>query len=99
MYILLTAATLAEIKPTYSYLQEHGFKLDKHEVMPLITGIGSMMTAYALTRAIRSNKPGFILQAGIAGSFVPTITTPQVVAVKDEVTGDLGVQEGESFRD
>lgn len=99
MYILLTAATPFEIKPAVAYLEGQGFRTAGHEFSILITGIGSMMTAYSLTKAIYQRRPDYLLQAGIAGSFKPNLLPPEVVIVKEEVTGDLGAREERSFTD
>jgi futalosine hydrolase len=66
-------------------------------VQSLITGVGSIPTAWSLTRAVVKNRPDCIIQAGIAGSFNPG-NIGQVMAVKEEAFGDVGVQEKGSFQ-
>ncbi|HEY6900229.1 MAG TPA: futalosine hydrolase [Puia sp.] len=91
MHILLASATTFEIQPTIDYLGE------KSTVVPLITGIGSLATTWSLTAQIRQTRPDLIIQAGIAGCF--TGRRPgEVVAVREEIQGDLGVWEEERFK-
>jgi len=99
MYILLTAATAFEIDPIFDYLEKQEFRVGENEVGMQITGIGSMMTTYELTKAAIQLRPDYIIQAGIAGSFEASLAPPQVVLVKDEIMGDLGAAEKEGFAD
>jgi futalosine hydrolase len=99
MYILLTAATSLEIDPVFDYLEKQDFKIGDSEVGIQVTGIGSMMTTYELTKAAIQLKPDYIIQAGIAGSFDTSLAPAQVVLVKDEMMGDLGAVEKDGFAD
>jgi futalosine hydrolase len=97
MYIVLAAATSFEIQPTIDLLKNGSIPPGSLETDVLITGIGSLSTVYALMRQIGRRRPDIILQAGIAGCFTPgRIGT--VLAVKEEVLGDLGVKEGQEFK-
>ena len=64
MEILLAAATSFEIQPTIDYLNANSPSVS---VTPLITGVGSLATGYALTRQIGISRPAVVIQAGIAG--------------------------------
>lgn len=75
------------------------YKPGNHEIIPWITGIGSLMASHSLTQGVVKLKPDFIVQASIAGSFSPQLLPPQVVVIKDEILGDLGVQEEDDFKD
>lgn len=97
MYILLAAATSFEIQPTIDQLKEKVPPVKSQETEVLITGIGSLSTVYALMRQIGRRKPDIVIQAGIAGCFTPG-RIGEVLAVKEEVLGDLGVQEQQQFR-
>jgi futalosine hydrolase len=83
-----------EISPTIQYLSSN----QNLSVEVLITGVGLMTSTYALTKAVSLHQPGLIIQAGIAGSFSSQLALTQVVAVKAEVVGDLGVQTAEGFQ-
>jgi len=91
MYILLAAATSFEIQPTIHLLGT----IPGTEV--LLTGIGSIPTTWSLMRQIGRRRPDLIIQAGIAGSFIPG-QIGNVLAVKEELLGDVGVWEGEAFK-
>ena len=99
MHILLTAATNFEIQPAVNYLAERDCIIGNHTFEILITGIGSMSTAYWLTRAINKNRPDYMLQAGIAGSFSADYAPGSLVMISEEICGDLGVEEQDNFKD
>jgi futalosine hydrolase len=99
MYILLTAATDFEIQPAINFLAERDCLIGENEVDILITGIGSMSTAYWLTKAIDQRRPDYLIQAGVAGSFSDAYPPGSLVLVSEEVTGDLGVEEYDEFKD
>jgi futalosine hydrolase len=93
MYILLVAATSLEIQPT---IQLQGAN-NGHELGILLTGIGSIPTAWSLMRQIGRRRPDCIIQAGIAGCFAPG-HTGEVLAIKEEALGDTGVLENQEFK-
>jgi futalosine hydrolase len=99
MDILLTAATNFEIQPTINYLADRDCLIGSHRFEVLITGIGSMSTAYWLTKTIDKHRPDLLIQAGIGGSFSPDYPPGALVLVNEEVTGDLGVEENNEFKD
>jgi futalosine hydrolase len=95
MKIALVAATWQEIAPIQDYLSERLYLKNHHQFSLWVTGVGLVNTTYNLTKKIMLEKPDMAIQAGIAGSFQPLVYSPgDVVAVKEEVMGDLGVQEG-----
>lgn len=95
MYILLVAATSFEIQPA---IDQTGSPFrEGYETDTLITGIGSIPTVYSLMRQIGRRRPDIIIQAGIAGCFFPG-RIGEVLVIKEEVLGDLGVQEGGQFK-
>lgn len=99
MDILLTAATSFEIQPTINYLAERDCLIGKNKFEVLITGIGSMSTSYWLTKTIEKHRPDMMIQAGVAGSFSNSYPPGSLVLVNEEVTGDLGVEENNEFKD
>ncbi|HUR10379.1 MAG TPA: futalosine hydrolase [Flavitalea sp.] len=98
MHILVTSATLAEIKPFSTWLQQNKL-FTLHEINLLITGVGCVQTTYMLTKEIANTKPDLVLQAGIAGSFPSGPTPGSVVGVKEDLFGDVGVEENNKWRD
>jgi futalosine hydrolase len=99
MDILLIAATNFEIQPTINFLTESNNVIGKNRFTVLIAGIGSMSTTYWLTKAIGNKRPHMIIQAGIGGSFSENYPPGSVVLINEEVTGDLGVEENNEFKD
>jgi futalosine hydrolase len=99
MDILLIAATNFEIQPTINLLAERDSFIGKNRFNVLITGIGSMSTTYWLTKTIGNKRPDLLIQAGIGGSFSAGYPPGSIVLVNEEVTGDLGVEENNEFKD
>ena len=107
MQVLLSAATPFEIAPAIQWLEEH-FKKEEQtiftkgelKVQVLITGVGMMSTAWALGRFLAAQKPGFAINAGIAGAIDRNLQLGDVVQVVSEQMADLGVEESDgSFSD
>lgn len=88
MNVVLTAATENEISPAISWL-----KNSFSPVNVLVTGLGSTITAYNLTRYLLQNKPDLVIQAGIGGSFTGQYPPGSVMFVEQEVFADLGAIE------
>lgn len=99
MKILVVAATGLEIAPFRQYLEEKKYLPRTCRVEVLITGVSMLHTAYELTRQLLTNKPDITIQAGIGGSFHPFYPPGTVVAVKEEITADTGVEEESGFSD
>jgi futalosine hydrolase len=93
MSILLCAATEFEIMPTIEFIKEKKLA----DINILITGVGLTATTYQLTKTVCTQKPKFILQAGVAGCLDKQLALGKVVAVKNEMIGDLGVEENGRF--
>ena len=96
MYLLLTAATVAEIQPSVDFLEKNNFTLQSHRVEVLVTGVGAVATTYFLTSNIRNHRPDIIIQAGIAGSFRQN-KLGEVVSVEQDSFADMGVWENDQF--
>ncbi len=99
MNILLIAATPGEIRITREYLTEKKYSRKHCSIRILITGVGMVNTIYALTKHISATRPDLILQAGIGGSLHPFYPPPAVVTIREEVIGDMGVEEDHTFKD
>ena len=95
MRLLLCAATGFEIEATLTFLNNHPEYKTKIDV--LITGVGLTAATYQLTRRILSDRPRFILQAGICGSLDNYLSPGDIVVVEKESIGDLGVVEKGNF--
>jgi futalosine hydrolase len=99
MKIGIAAATAFEIQPTIDFLLRSHTQQSKHEFELLITGIGSIASAYQLANFIIKKSPDYMLQAGIGGSFNTTLQLGDTVIIRDDITGDMGVEENNLFRD
>ena len=95
MRLLFCAATHIEIEATITFLNNHPEFKNKIDV--LVTGIGLTAATYQLTRRILSDRPRFVLQAGICGSLDNYLSHGHIVVVENESIGDLGVLEKQGF--
>lgn len=103
MKILLVSATTLEIAPTLHHLENHWnknsfaeFEYKHTKVYPLVTGIGSMMMAFALSRYKHVHQMDLVLHVGISGSYKKELIPAELVEVVSEQWGDLGAEESDS---
>lgn len=102
MKILLVAATPFELAPVQHYLEANftqksafHFQREELDVKILITGVGQLLTAYALGKVLTKEKFHLAINAGVAGAFNRTLQLGDVVHVVTEQLGDLGVEEAD----
>jgi futalosine hydrolase len=93
MQVTIAAATKLELK------EDTIRQVSMHDIDVVYTGVGILSSAVSLTRYVPVHKPGLIIQAGIAGSFDTSYSLGEVVAVKKECLGDIGVQERGEWKD
>jgi futalosine hydrolase len=68
------------------------------EISSLVTGVGSISTAWALKQWISVNeKPDLAINAGIAGSFKEEFAIGDVVMPVSDCFADAGIEDGENF--
>jgi futalosine hydrolase len=96
MNCLVIASTGTEIKPLLAWLREPA--QERRDVDVLVTGVGLMATTYALTRQISLKRPGFVIQAGIAGSLKKSTAPGSVVVIQKDMIADQGVKEKDGFK-
>lgn len=89
MKILIVSATKFEIEP---------FLKTNPSAEVLICGVGIPSTVHHLTKKILQDKYDVVIQAGIAGTFSKKIKQGEVVAVKQDAFGDIGVEEKNTFK-
>ena len=65
----------------------------------LITGVGAVNAAYALTRFLDRQEVRRIVICGIGGAYQAALSLGDVVCAESECYGDLGVQSPEGFLD
>jgi futalosine hydrolase len=95
MKIIIVVATEMEIDNAKSNLQLN----KKQEIVFKTTGVGMLASAVSLTQIAIEEKPDLIIQAGIAGTFNKEILLGNVVVIKEEMLGDLGVEENGEWKD
>lgn len=102
MNILIVAATPFEVMPLKAYLEQHFtnptpdiFVQEELQVRLLITGIGQMLTAYAMGYILAQENYDFAINAGVAGAYNRTLEIGQVVNVYSEQFGDLGAEDAD----
>ena len=106
MKILIVSATSAEIEPVIKWLdppsrpheQPFQYKYREYTVDVLITGVGMVATAYHLGRYFGQNIPDLAINAGIAGSYDPSVTLGSVLNIFEDGVDDFGASEREGFK-
>jgi len=100
--ILAVAATQAEADilkniPGINVTTE-GFSFGSSEINLLVTGVGSVATAWAMTKWISSgSKPDLAVNIGIAGSYSDDIAIGEVVVPVSDCFADAGINTGKGF--
>jgi len=100
MRIIITAATVGEWMPGFLNMntlytgESQRLKVRFHQ-----SGVGMLASAVSLTRLVSEEKPDLIIQVGIAGCFDPEISLGKVVVIKEEILGDMGVEEEGKWKD
>jgi futalosine hydrolase len=100
MKIVLVAATTFEIAPLLAQIEEKGsrvadsvFRVGKHEIGILITGVGQAHTALMLGRLLRSSLCDLALQVGVGGSYSTSFELGSVVEIVSDRFADLGAED------
>lgn len=100
MKVVITSATTAEWMPAFLGINNlYTGKSKRMQVLFHQTGVGMLATAVSLTRLVLEDKPDLIIQAGIAGTFNQQLNLGKVVAINDEILGDMGVEENNKWKD
>ena len=82
MNVLIVSATAKEVKTDYPHL---------------VTGIGMVATAIAVSKALSEKHYDLVVNAGIAGSFNRSIPLGSVVEVVQDQLSEMGAQDGSQF--
>jgi futalosine hydrolase len=73
-------------------------KSDNIEISLLVTGVGSVSTAWSMKQWIMINgKPDLAINGGIAGSYKDEFITGDVVMPFTDCFADAGIEDGDSF--
>ena len=104
MKILIVSATEKEIIPLINALSANGQLHDtgryyyKNFIIDiLVTGIGSVLTTYFLTKKLDQHHYDLVINAGIAGSFSSFNFVGEVVYVHSDQFADLGIEDENSL--
>jgi len=100
MRVVITAATVGEWMP--SFLDIDTLYTSESQRLKIIFhqgGVGLLANAVSLTRLAFEEKPDLIMQVGIAGCFDSKVSLGKVVTVREEILGDMGVQEDGKWKD
>jgi futalosine hydrolase len=101
--LLLVAATETEADALKRIpgvrINTEGFFYGNCEIIPLVTGVGSIATSWALTKWLSANpKPDLAINAGIAGSYRDEIPIGEVVVPVSDCFADAGIETGRGFQ-
>ncbi|MCD6596724.1 MAG: futalosine hydrolase [Bacteroidales bacterium] len=68
------------------------------ELTFLVSGIGTVLTTFHLTKVLVGHDFDFVLNLGIAGSFVNSLKPGEVISIREEVFADIGVEDEGSVK-
>lgn len=94
MRLILFAATEFEIAPTLQFLKDQALE---DQVQVALTGVGLMAATYRIAKAVGTQKPDLMLQAGLAGCLDTNLPLGTTAAVLRETVGDMGVLQNTTF--
>lgn len=105
--VYLFAATEFEILPTIQHLETNfqkksffEYSKDGLSIFPVITGVGAMLTALAMSRTNKITEADLLINAGVAGSYNRELDLGAIVEVIEDRFADLGVENADgSFTD
>jgi futalosine hydrolase len=99
MRITIIAAMELELAPARKQLTAEHLTAKGVDLRYLYTGVGILESTYAIAREMDRHRPQLAIQAGIGGSFDrDRFGLASVMAVGEEVVGDIGVVEGHGFQ-
>ncbi|WP_437919435.1 futalosine hydrolase [Sphingobacterium sp. LRF_L2] len=90
MNTLVIAATVEEIQPSLHFLNER-------KIPYIITGVGMIASAYAITKAVTLTNPDLLIQVGIGGILDTEATLGSVYQIQEDLIFDFGAEDNDSF--
>lgn len=100
MRVFVTAATIDEWMPSFLEMNPlYTSESNRLKVMFHQGGVGLLASTVSIMKLVYEEKPDLIMQVGIAGCFDTNMKPGNVVAVKDEMLGDTGVEEDGKWKD
>jgi futalosine hydrolase len=99
LFVASTAAEAGILERLGGFRKWHGgYRSGNIEITPLVAGVGSMSTAWAMKQWITQNeRPGLAINAGIAGSFKNEYGKGAVVMPVTDCFADSGIEDGDDF--
>jgi futalosine hydrolase len=99
LYVTATRTEAATLNKVSGIIPVAGiYRYDAMEIIPLVTGIGSVSTSWALKQWISINgKPDLAINSGIAGSYKDEYPIGDVLMPYTDCFADAGIEDGESF--
>jgi len=98
MKITIVAAMEMELAAAAQQLKSADPGPQDLDIRFLYTGVGIMESTYAMAREFDRDRPDLAIQAGIGGSFSALYGPGSVLAVGEEIVGDVGVVESHGFQ-
>lgn len=105
MNLLVAAATSMELSPFIAHINQGWSNTGNHlyargavRLRVLITGVGSVATAWSLTKELMEQRTDFAIQAGVAGAYDNDLALGEVVQVESDLFADLGAEDHYQFR-
>ena len=97
LYVTATSSEAGTLKKVGAMM--HNPELNgKYEISLLVTGVGSISTAWALKQWITINgKPDMAINSGIAGSYKDEYIQGDVVMPVSDCFADAGIEDGDNF--
>jgi futalosine hydrolase len=101
--VLFVTATSTEAEPLKNVrgvvTRSSGYSATNLDISVLVTGIGSVPTAWNLMHWIEQNgRPDLAINAGIAGCFTDELSPGDVVIPVSDCFADSGIENGEEFQ-
>ncbi|MEW5846258.1 MAG: hypothetical protein AB1777_08340 [Bacteroidota bacterium] len=96
--ILIAVATEVEVLPNFRKVGKEFYSLEQYGIHAdlLITGPGSVPTAFALSRV--ADAYDVIINGGIAGSYTHKLPLGSVVLIDSDSFADYGIDDNGAFR-
>jgi futalosine hydrolase len=100
MRVFITAATIDEWMPSFLEINPlYTSESKRIKVMFHQAGVGLLASTVSIMKLVYDEKPDLIIQVGIAGCFDASMKLGNVVAVKEDMLGDTGVEEEGRWKD
>jgi futalosine hydrolase len=99
LYITATDTEAASLKGVKGIIPvSGGYRWEGIDIRILVTGVGSISTAWAMKQWFSTNvRPDLAINGGIAGSFKDDIRNGDVVMPLSDCFADAGIEDGENF--